>query len=236
MKKISLLFNLLLFAVLIFITNKERYISKLKQKVSPDTSLQYYQNRANYQDQISKYNIYNKQATIVMLGTSFTQDVDWNELLNRGDIINRGFGGDIFSVIASRVKYVTALHPKICFIEGGINDIDMNILLEKSKTSLLEIITALQKDSIIPILTTITFVTNNANNNIERNKKIAAFNIILKKIATENKLTIIDNNPTLAPDGYLKPEYAKFDGLHYLSNAYLIWKVAVEGVLKEKRL
>ena len=67
-----------------------------------------------------------------MLGTSLTQDMDWNELMNRGDIVNRAFGGDIFEVMADRLPYVLAAEPKICIIEGGINDVDLDIPVASS--------------------------------------------------------------------------------------------------------
>jgi hypothetical protein len=34
-----------------------------------------------------------------MLGNSLTAGVDWNELLDRPDIANRGIGGDITMVL-----------------------------------------------------------------------------------------------------------------------------------------
>jgi hypothetical protein len=58
----------------------------------------------------------------------------------------------------------------------------------------------------------------------------------LYKLAQNRKLTVIDNNPVLAPAGYLKTELAKSDGLHYLPKTYLVWKAAIEKALIEKGL
>lgn len=233
MKRFSFYFNIFLLIALISVIYKEDYIKKLKQKIFPDNSLQYYKNRPAYKDQLLKYGVYSKQANIVMLGTSLTQDIDWNELLNRGDIINRGYGGDLIAVMADRLPYIISVHPKICFIEGGINDIDNDIPLNETLQQLISIIDTLQKNSITPILTAVTHVTNNASRHTKRNKKIKEFNTELKKLAKVRGLTIIDNNPVLAPDGYLKNGFSKYDGLHYLPKTYLIWKVEIEKILKQ---
>lgn len=236
MNKLSFYLNILLLALLILVVIKENYISKLKQRISPDNSLGYFQNRPAYKEQLMRYDVYSKKANIVMTGTSLTQDIDWNELLNRGDIINRGFGGDIFEVIASRLPYILSVQPKICFIEGGINDIDRNIPLKESIGHLTHIINSLQKDSVIPVITLVTHVSNTAHDQAERNKKINELNNEIINLAKQKNISLINNNPQLAPDGYLKPEFAKYDGLHFLPKTYLVWKSAIEKVLAQNDL
>ncbi len=236
MKRFCPYVNLVLLAFLSIIVYREKYIPRLKQKIFPDNSLSHYQKRPAYREQLSRYKVYSKKADIVMLGTSLTQDIEWNELMNRGNIVNRGYGGDIIAVLANRLPLVLALHPKICFIEGGINDIDTGIPPEESLQLLTGIVDVLQRDSIIPVLTAVTHVTENAANQKERNKAIGHFNRELYRLAASRRLTIIDNNPKLAPGGYLLPAFAKSDGLHYLPETYLVWKAAIEKILIEKGL
>jgi lysophospholipase L1-like esterase len=236
MKRFLIAVNIILVLLLSFIVYREKYIGKLKQKLFPDNSLKYYQNRPAYKEQLTRYDVYSKKANIVMLGTSLTQDIDWEELMNRGDIVNRAYGGDIFAVMAARLPYVLALQPKICFIEGGINDIDTDVPVAESMHQLLIIIDTLQQHSVIPVLTTITNVANSAAGQKTRNKKINQFNSELYKLAKNKGLSIIDNNPVLAPGGNLKEEFAKSDGLHYLPKTYLVWKAAVEKVLLKNGL
>ena len=236
MNRLSLYLNIILLTLLIVVVIRENYIPKLKQRIFPDNSLDHFKNRPAYKEELMRYDVYSKKANIVMVGTSLTQDIDWSELLNRGDIINRGFGGDIFAVIASRLPYVLSVKPKICFIEGGINDIDRNIPLKESMEHLTHIINSLQQDSIIPVITLVTHVSNSAHGHDERNQKINEINSEIKNLAKLKNISLIDNNPILAPDGYLKPEYAKYDGLHYLPKTYLVWKASIEKILMQYHL
>lgn len=231
MKRLLIGINLILVLALGIIIYREGYIPKLKQKFFPDNSLAHYQNRPEYKEQLSRYGVYTKKADIVMLGTSLTQDIDWNELMNRPDIINRGYGGDIFAVMATRLPYVLAAEPKICFIEGGINEIDTGVPITEFSNQLSAIIDTLQHHSVIPVLTAITFVTNNAYDHKKRNEQIALYNREMKKLAASRAIVVIDNNPVLAPKGYLEEKFAKNDGLHYLPKTYLVWKAAIEKVL-----
>src|SRR6186997_3410971 len=71
-----------------------------------------------------------KTYTIVMLGTSLTGDCHWDEELDRTDIKNCGIGGYNTSQFVDLLpQEVIKFHPKICMIEGGMNDIDYGIPL-----------------------------------------------------------------------------------------------------------
>ena len=236
MKRILVFLNIILVLLLGFIIYRERYIPKLKQKLIPDNRLSYYRDRPGYKDQLRRWDVYSKKASIVMLGTSLTQDIDWNELMNRNDIANRGFGGDILAVMVDRLPYVLAVEPRICFLEGGINDIDTDVPLAEFMQQLNLIIDTLQHHSIIPVLTAITHVSRNAVNQRTRNVRINQFNKEIYQLAQTRGLSLIDNNPVMAPDGLLKEELAKWDGLHYLPRTYLLWKAAIEKVLGEKKM
>ncbi len=236
MKRFLLYSNIILLALLAFITWRERYLPRLWQKAFPDNSLAYYQQRPAYQAQLARYAVYTKKAPIVMLGTSLTQDIDWGELLNRSDVVNRGYGGDIIAVLASRLPQVLAVKPRVCFIEGGINDIDTGVPLAESIRLLTGIVDTLLHHNIKPVLTTVTHVAKYAHQQQERNAKISLFNKALRQLAAGRSLLVTDNNPALAPGGYLQPSLAKSDGLHYQPAAYLLWKQEVESVLVQAGL
>lgn len=76
-----------------------------------------------YVAKASLYPLYTRQKNIVMLGSSLTGNVNWDELLDRSDVANRGIDGDISEGILARMEYVLSVDPEICFIELGINDI-----------------------------------------------------------------------------------------------------------------
>lgn len=50
----------------------------------------------NYSIQLGMYDLFTStQADVVMLGNSLTYNANWNEILNRSNIANRGMPGDI---------------------------------------------------------------------------------------------------------------------------------------------
>lgn len=63
-------------------------------------------------------------AKILMIGNSLIRWGDWNALLQRDDVANRGISGDVLHCICERLKYLENTNAKIWIIEGGINDIN----------------------------------------------------------------------------------------------------------------
>jgi lysophospholipase L1-like esterase len=234
MKNKYKILSLILFIILITIGYKENYIPRLKQKLFPDSSLAYFKNSPYYKEKLSKYDIYSKQANIVMLGSSLTDDIDWNELLNRNDVINRGIGAEIIATMLDRMPYVLKVKPKICFIEAGINDVDNNIALATSMQQLGQVVDILHKDSITVILTAVTYLADIASNCKKRNDKITTFNTELYKLAQQKNCVVVNNNNKMSPNNLLRKDLCKYDGLHYLPAAYMLWKEEIEKVLKEK--
>jgi lysophospholipase L1-like esterase len=231
MKRFSLILNVLLLLLLGFIAWRENYLPRLWRKLFPDNSLAHYQGRPAYQDQLARYQVYSKKGGIVLLGNSLTQDIDWNELMNRGDMINRGYGGDIMAVLANRIPLVLALQPKACIIEGGINDIDTGVPMDTTLQLLRGMVDTLRNHAITPVLTAITHVAERAPRQKQRNALVRQYNTALYQLAAQKGLQVVDNNPDLAPQGYLQPELSKPDGLHYQPAAYLIWKGNIEKAL-----
>lgn len=60
---------------------------------------------------------------IIMLGNSLVRHGNWDSLLARNDVINRGISGDHLPCIYERLKFLKNSSAKIIFIEGGINDL-----------------------------------------------------------------------------------------------------------------
>ena len=66
------------------------------------------------------FKIYNPvKINIVMLGNSITWGVNWNELLSRTDVANRGIPCEKTEDFLYRLDDIYKLKPKICFIMGG---------------------------------------------------------------------------------------------------------------------
>ena len=66
-----------------------------------------------------------------MFGNSITANGKWGDGLNRLDVKNSGTGGFTTSHFVWTINdQVLQYHPKICFLEGGINDIGVGIPLD----------------------------------------------------------------------------------------------------------
>ncbi len=78
-----------------------------------------YRDNPKYVQEMNLYKCYQKTGLAVMLGNSITYRINWNELLNRSDIINRGIGSDTTAGFLSRLEYVIAPNPKVVFLMGG---------------------------------------------------------------------------------------------------------------------
>ncbi|MEK7250541.1 MAG: GDSL-type esterase/lipase family protein, partial [Bacteroidota bacterium] len=157
-----------------------------KMKAHAQLDSLYLKNK-NYPIQTSLYDLYKTEhADVVMLGNSLTQWVDWNELLGRKNIANRGIAGDVTSGYVHRLEYVYKLKPKLCFIEGGINDIYANVPVDVVYENYKKIVEELRSHSITPIIQSTLFVSPKWHDAVEKNKEVASLNSLLEEFAKKN--------------------------------------------------
>jgi lysophospholipase L1-like esterase len=190
----------------------------------------------SYLEATDFYTTYNGQKNIVMLGNSLTYRINWGELVGRTDIANRGIGSDITSGYMKRLNFVLNLNPKICFIEGGVNDLGFTIHQDTTIKNLNAIVDTLVNNKIKPVLTTVTYVTKAYNDAINFNQKIKELNQQIIKLAKEKKILLIDLNTRLKDGEFLKTEYSIGDGIHFTSKAYLIWKEEILKILEQEKI
>ena len=173
-----------------------------------------------------------------MLGNSLTNYANWNELLNRPDVANRGIGGDITAGFIGRLNYVISVKPKICFVEGGVNDISRGVHQDTIIRNLTSIIDTLQANGIKPVLTAVTLLTEEykGQNPVEQNKKIKELNRRILQLVKDKNIKLIDLNPYVSDENFLIPEYAVEDGIHFTDKTYLIWKREVERILEQESI
>ena len=195
-----------------------------------------YRDNAVYTSFTTVYPLYCRPKKIVMLGNSLTQFVNWAELLNRPDIANRGIGGDITAGYIGRLNYIIHAKPKICFIEGGVNDINRGVHQDTIIKNLKSIIDTLQRNGIKPVLTTVTLLTEQykTKNPVEQNKKIIELNRQIFQLVKDKSVKLIDLNPYVSDKNFLLSDYAVEDGLHFTGKTYLIWKRAIEKILEQE--
>lgn len=142
---------------------------------------------SKYHAKTSIYPLYTKERKIVMLGSSLTGNANWDELLDRSDIANRGIGGDVSEGMLERMNYVINVKPQICFIESGINDIAKGFSDEIILENLNSIIDILEDNNIIPVLNTVSFITSESESKrrVSRNKNIKRLNDKIIHLAQE---------------------------------------------------
>lgn len=190
-----------------------------------------------------------KKVDIVMLGNSLTEGGNWEDLLGRS-VANRGITGDILEGYIPRMKYVYNLHPKVCFIEGGINDIYNWTPVKTIYDNYVIVIEGLKKRNIIPVIQSTLHTAKNWGEawirdhspdltpeevNRERNKQVDMLNALLRNYARKNNIIFIDLNKKMSSGGFLK-QHLTWDGAHLKANAYKIWAEEINKVLKKLKI
>ena len=136
----------------------------------------------------------------------------------------------------NRLNYVINLKPKICFIEGGINDLKKGIPDEEIINNIHQIILFLKQNNIIPVLTSVLFVGEKHANAEKINESVNRLNIKIEKLSGEEKIYLINLNTALTREGFLSTEYSLLDGIHLNEKAYKIWGKEVEKALNYNKI
>lgn len=175
----------------------------------------------------------NSKEDIIFLGNSITQGVDWAELLQNKNARNRGISGDITYGVLERLSEVTEGQPAKVFVLIGINDIEHNIPDTLIVNNYRRIIRQIKAESprtkiyfhtLLPVNNEFTQFKKHYN----KDEHILFVNTELKKIAEEEKITLIDlHSHFLDASNKLDKKYT-LDGLHLNAEGYKVWA----GVLK----
>lgn len=186
-----------------------------------------------------------KKANIIMLGNSLTDGGNWSELLGRKGVVNRGIIGDVLEGYLNRMQYVYNLRPKVCFIEGGINDIYNWKPVKKIFEQYIRVIKILKKHGITPVIQSTLYtapkwgeewIANNnpdlkpAEINKERNREVDKLNSLLKEYARQNKIIFVNLNKLMSSHGFLRSSLT-WDGAHLKASGYKIWAHEIDKVL-----
>ncbi|WP_229213912.1 GDSL-type esterase/lipase family protein [Dyadobacter psychrotolerans] len=126
---------------------------------------------------------------------------------------------------------VIDLHPEICFVMGGINDITVGVSPEKIEANYKAILETLDKNKITPVVTSTLYEQNDTVSQ----KQVTRLNGFLAYYCQVNKIEFIDLNKFLADSTGLKAEYA-VDKTHLNEKAYKIWAKEIAEVLERKKL
>lgn len=236
-KGLLLLNIFLLIFILIVEGFPGKIATRLKNVIKPEDNKDYnFKDNEYYIEQTDFYTLYNSQRNIVMLGNSLTYRMHWSELLGRQDVANRGIGSDITKGFIYRLSSIVALKPKICFIEGGLNDIFHEIPADSTISNLSILADSLRHYGIKVALSTVTHIAGFHPKSKMFNPVIQSINEKIRKLADEKNLYLIDLNPEIAAYNELKADCVLSDGVHLTSKAYLEWKKQVIEILKKENM
>lgn len=200
-----------------------------------------YLKNQNYQLQLEMYDVYKtQQADIVMLGNSLTHGANWNELVGRNNIVERGIVSDITEGMLNRLDHVFKLNPKMVFILAGLNDIYQWIPTEQIYNNYVRILTQLQAKGIKPVIQSTLYAGKRWGaewnitpaDNSGRNKEVDKLNRLLKVYAKRLNIEYIDLIPKMSRLHFMKDELTH-DGLHLNAQGFKIWGQEVEKVLNK---
>ncbi|HTR30909.1 MAG TPA: GDSL-type esterase/lipase family protein [Puia sp.] len=226
---ISYLFNILFILTGAFFAVKRlRFQYKLDHPATRPT----YTNNPQYAEQLNIEPAYVRPVNVILLGTSHVYKAHWDELLNRSDIGNRGIGSDITAGYLHRLQYVLNSHPRICFIEGGGNDIALHIPIDTIVANMGKLLDTLRYAHIVPVLQAEFYVGADYPASDFINGRLQTLNQQMSRLAASRHVEYLDLNPIVAPDGVLLPWYCQPDNIHLNAHAYLRWKDEIEKVLR----
>lgn len=165
---------------------------------------------------------------IIFLGNSITEQGEWQEVVQKKHVLNRGISGDVTFGVLARLDEVLSSKPAKLFVLIGINDLKRGTpaaviaanyvrLIKKVKAESPK--TKLYMQGLLPVNTYMLPKIYEKLNN----EKVTALNGKLKAICQENGATYVDLNPVFAGEnGQLKKELST-DGLHLRFAAYILW-------------
>lgn len=170
---------------------------------------------------------------IIFLGNSITAGTDWMELLGRNDVRNRGISGDITYGVLERLDEITAGRPAKLFILIGINDIARNIPDSLIVDNYRKIIRRTKKESpstkiyfqtLLPVNNEITPSKNHYN----KDEHILFVNEAIRKMAVEEKITVVDLYPHFLDEHKKLDKKYTADGLHLNAAGYKVWALLLK--------
>ena len=186
-----------------------------------------------YRDKIAQKFVRIKgNPTIVMYGNSITAQGKWVELLGRTDVMNNALPGQAtYHFLQLIQSHVIDLHPKVCFIKGGINDITLGVKQDSIQSHYKTMLEMLMQNRITPVVTLTVYERNDPSSK----REVDALNAFLVSFCTQNDITYIDLNRYVSDSTGLRTDYS-IDKKHLNTRAYEIWAREISRILKEKHI
>ena len=190
--------------------------SRLRKVASPVSATQpvdllQYERRTGY------FAAFPSDAEIVCIGDSRIEHADWNEILGRSGICNRGISGDTTEGVTKRLQVSLPSTTKLCIIQAGVNDAWRGVAVDTIRESYEEIIRYVVSELNAELIVTAVVLVDQARP--ELNRRITELNSALADSCNRPGVHWLDLNQALAPAGYLDPRFTD-DGTHFAGAAY----------------
>ncbi len=168
---------------------------------------------------------------IVMLGDSLTALCDWNEMLSRCDVANRGICSDTSDGVFHRLDDVIRLKPDDCFLMIGINDLKSGIPPERVYENIVKIVNLLNEKGIRVVVQTCLPVSSRWKNHEMLNLRVSGLNKLLEAFCDENGMPLLNLTPFFMQDNRLN-ESLTYDGIHLKGEGYQLWAEQLDSYFK----
>lgn len=177
-----------------------------------------------------------RQAPIVFLGDSMTDNGNWKQLFPKENLVNRGIGGDTTLGIINRLDQVIELRPPKIFLMVGTNDLCYDRSIPDTLTNYDYIISRLQQDlpktqiyieSVLPFNDTLF-----PSRALRTNENILELNEGIQRLAEKYDLPYLDITEPFTDDNGRLPANLTVDGLHLNEKGYKIWRDQIYDEVK----
>jgi hypothetical protein len=203
----------IIFAVILFFTYRLKLVERIMLTIDQSP------NGKNWQNEVEKQKkIYTEKKDIIFIGDSHIEQCEWQEVFPQYKIGNRGIGGETSGALLTRIENAVLPGTSVAVLQIGVNDILSNIEATTVIDNYSFIIKYLKKNN-CKIVATLPFLTRYYP---DKNRKIQGLGNRLLVLFNEEKITNINLNPTIAPEGELLLEYSS-DGVHLNAKGYSLW-------------
>ena len=222
MKKIALVLSALILVL---------FLASCSQDTVPEST---YWLMYSHLSEVWAQSLEHADAEIAFFGDSRVIGADWYSAYPEKKVINLGVGGDRISNLLTRMNQIKILKEKgnlkYCFLTIGGNDcLSSKFNTDTFRSEYDTLLTKLQELGITVYVNTIAGVTSEGTSLSEKdakkaNSKMAQGNEIIRSLAEEHKLTLIDMAALMNnSDGTLKADYASSDGVHFSAEGNAFW-------------
>lgn len=164
-------------------------------------------------------------GAIVLVGDSLTERAEWRELLGRGDVYNRGIGGDTAAGVRARLAPLLKVPPRALILMIGINDLEAGRSTDEVRKNVDAIVAEIQRAS---PTTKIVIASVLPMRDVGRGlgvaaEPVAALNRALEAVCAARNVEFLDLRPALTDAQGALAADATLDGVHLNGEGYARW-------------